>query len=288
MNINNTNLHEYLTFNKRDKITLNSADAKRLQLAEFLDNYSTSNENRILYHITTTYKYFNRDYSEHDVNTFFRNLYTKYLLPYLHRPHRYTTTRQRQIQPLCLSFIDEHRNPHIVSNQNTISKYDRINYALELESAIDYSIEKSFESKPHYLFLEHPLHHHSILSVHPEQVPRMNKLCGSNTLVVFKNEFKNIPLTLSQELSIHNRKIIKTSFIRECEAMTLLYASKNLYNYPEFQIYPDSIKRNNNTKNKIYTLTDKKYRNLVHTRIHTDPSDINTNMHDVLRNTLAI
>jgi hypothetical protein len=283
--INNQTLKEYLTFNKKDKQTLSTVDAKRYQLAKFIEDYSTDNEKRTLYHITITYKYYNRGYTEDDVNIFFRNFYIKYLLPYLHKPHKYTTTRQRLVQPLCLSFIDEHTNPHIIKSMKPV---DRIRLAMAFENSIDYTAENNFNLNERKLFIEHPLHHHSIISVHPEQVQRMNKLLGTNTLVIYKNNFKDKPLTLSQELSIHNRKIIKTSHIRQCDSLTLLYASKRLYDYQEFQVYPDTLKRRNNYANKIYTGTDKSLRNIVHTRIHLDPSDINTSMHDVLKNTLAI
>jgi hypothetical protein len=75
--INNQTLKEYLTFNKKDKQTLSTVDAKRYQLAKFIEDYSTDNEKRTLYHITITYKYYNRGYTEDDVNIFFRNFYIK-------------------------------------------------------------------------------------------------------------------------------------------------------------------------------------------------------------------
>ena len=65
------------------------------------------------------------------------------------------------------------------------------------------------------------LHHHAILAVHHENVDRVRTLVGTNTL---SNNFSHK---------------IMTSYLRECSADTLLYASKMLHRYPDFLSFPD-------------------------------------------------
>ena len=67
------------------------------------------------------------------------------------------------------------------------------------------------------------LHHHAILAVHPNTLSRMNAMIGDN----------KIPLR-----SRWASKVM-TTHIRECEAMTTLYATKKLKKYPEFLSFPD-------------------------------------------------
>jgi hypothetical protein len=190
---------------------------------------------------------------------------------------RYSTNRQRQFQPICLTFIDEHTKPHRYKLLN--ESKDKIRLEALKEYDIDYSNENNFLLKPKPKYVEYPLHHHCIIAIHKDHLLRFNKFIGTNTLV------RN-PIHENNE----NKKylsVIKTSDIRPCNAMRLLYASKKLYKYPEFQLFPPSYKRRNNV-NKIYTKTDPKLRSIVTTRIHTDPSDINTPMISVQKNVKSI
>jgi hypothetical protein len=69
------------------------------------------------------------------------------------------------------------------------------------------------------------LHHHAILCVHPDTVDFFKKLSNENP----------IPNNL-----MHTKKIC-TSHIRECEPMTLLYASKMLNRFPDYLSFPDRL-----------------------------------------------
>jgi len=69
------------------------------------------------------------------------------------------------------------------------------------------------------------LHHHAILAVHSGTVTRMQTMIGEN----------NIPLR-----PLYASKVM-TTHIRECEAMTTLYATKSLKKYPEFLSFPDRL-----------------------------------------------
>lgn len=69
------------------------------------------------------------------------------------------------------------------------------------------------------------LHHHAIVAVHPETYQTLSGLEGENTIPI-RSKFA--------------RKVM-TTFVRECDPMTVLYASKMLDNYPEFLSFPDRL-----------------------------------------------
>ncbi len=73
------------------------------------------------------------------------------------------------------------------------------------------------------------LHHHAILAVHPETLDRINQFIGLNTFP--KTKFSN--------------KVMSTD-LKECDAATVLYASKMLDKHPEPLMFPDSFKRHHN------------------------------------------
>lgn len=73
------------------------------------------------------------------------------------------------------------------------------------------------------------LHHHAILAVHPETLDRINQFIGLNTFP--KTKFSN--------------KVMSTDF-KECDAATVLYASKMIDKYPDPLMFPDSFKRHHN------------------------------------------
>lgn len=73
------------------------------------------------------------------------------------------------------------------------------------------------------------LHHHAILAIHPETLDRINQFIGLNTFP--KTKFSN--------------KVMSTDF-KECDAATVLYASKMIDKYPDPLMFPDSFKRHHN------------------------------------------
>lgn len=66
------------------------------------------------------------------------------------------------------------------------------------------------------------LHHHAILAVHPETVEMIDKVVGTDTLVGKRFTHK-----------------VRTTYLRQCDAQTLLYAAKKMNKYPEYQSFPD-------------------------------------------------
>jgi len=267
---------KYLTLSRIDKVNLNNIDKEKISLIEFISQIK-SDQNRTLFHMTITYKqYADRIYTEKDVNIFFKNMYLHHLLPYLHKPYRFTTNRQREYQPICLTFIDEHNKPHYLKD-NFLTIEDKLRREITKENESNYLVENEFLYDPKPTYIEYPLHHHCIIAIHQEQLKRFSKFIGTDTLVVKSSE---------QEKYKDSLGIIKTSDIRPCEPMRLLYASKKLNKYPEFQIFPNSFKRRNNT-NKIYDGTNKNIRKIVSTTIHEDPSDINTPIRKVRINVNA-
>ena len=69
------------------------------------------------------------------------------------------------------------------------------------------------------------LHHHAILAVHPSTISRIQTMIGENCIPL-RNKWASK---------------VMTTHIRECEAMTTLYATKQLKRYPEFLSFPDRL-----------------------------------------------
>ena len=92
-----------------------------------------------------------------------------------------------------------------------------------LTESYDYSVHSEYAAR---------LHHHAILAVHHENVNRIRTLIGTNTLS-----------------SNFSHKIM-TSYLRECSADTLLYASKMLHRYPDFLSFPDRSMSETNLRSR--------------------------------------
>jgi hypothetical protein len=191
--------------------SLSQIDKKRLSLT--LQMFSYTYENRTLFHVTTTYKKFeDRVYKEKDVNIFFTNFYLKKLVPYLTQTKNYNRDRHRHKQPICFSFIDEHR----MNNVRTVLFDHRTH---QMKETYDTPVR---------------LHHHSIIAVHNDNVDRMKRLIGENTVS-----------------NSHFSPIMLTSDIKQCDPIVLLYSSKKLREYPDFQSFPDRLKSSLIDKQKI-------------------------------------
>lgn len=172
----------------------------RLGLTEMI-HLKSIQEDRTLFHLTLTYKpYQDRIYQESDVNKFFIKFYTQYLLPHLLGTRR--IQNKRELQPICLAFIDEHEMKPV--------KVSRLIDTGELRDCHEFPAR---------------LHHHAILAVHPSNVEVMQNLVGTNTLN--SGEFSHK---------------VMTSDLKECDAKRLLYASKMMKRYPDFLSFPDRMK----------------------------------------------
>lgn len=73
------------------------------------------------------------------------------------------------------------------------------------------------------------LHHHSILAVDDYSRDKIESLVGVDTL--------------SNGYFTHK---IMTSDIKQCDALRVVYASKMLWKYPDFMMFPDSFQRHRN------------------------------------------
>ncbi len=126
---------------------------KQDALIQTLEQY----QDRSLFHLVLTYKPFqDKTYSEHSINKFFTKFYLRYFLPYLFGHKNYHRNSNRQFQPICFAFIDEHEPiPTRIPITNDLA-------------IIEYSER---------------LHHHAILAIHPDHLDQMNTLIGTNTLV---------------------------------------------------------------------------------------------------------
>jgi hypothetical protein len=190
-----------------DQIQLSQDHHQRLGLTRMFHDYEL--ENRVLFHMTVTYKMpLKYQYSNQQFNSFFCNFYTKFFLPALIGTRNYHTKSKRPLQPICYAFLDEH--------ESTPTVLDRI-------------------TGTQVVFPER-LHHHAILAVHPNTIARMSSLVGEN----------RVPLDMkspSEDWTDRTRCAFKvmTTQIRECEAMTTLYATKCLKKYQDFLSFPDRL-----------------------------------------------
>lgn len=118
------------------------SESIRLSLTEYFYNL-VQNQNRSIFHLTTTYKsYQDRTYKQSDIDRFFINFYTRYLLPLVLNTKNIHTVTKKSIQPITFTFTDEHL--------------------------------QSFHSDR--------LHHHSILCIHPDTLNFFQSLPEDNPI----------------------------------------------------------------------------------------------------------
>ena len=131
---------------------LSSSQQMRFHLAKFTQELEHQS-NRHLFHLTLTYKPFeDYSYSPKNTNDFFIHFYTKHFLPFLLNTKNFQRIKYREMQPICLAFLDEHESQ--VSTQKYLNT-------------------SRFSAR---------LHHHAILAIHSDTLDRMQTLIGENTL----------------------------------------------------------------------------------------------------------
>lgn len=175
--------------------------------------YKKELEGRTLYHLVLTYKpYGDRDYSESDCNKFFKTFYLQKFLPYLLGSRNFNRDNKRHLQPECYAFIDEHAH----------------------KPKIIWKPKPYGELEPRGEFADR-LHHHGILAIHPDTKESMDKMLGENT---FSNN------GFSQK--------IMTSYLRKCDPMCLLYASKCMDKYPDYMSFSGIKSVKNKARDDYY------------------------------------
>ena len=146
INLERIKWNQYLTNEFQRYPSTHKTNLERLSLTEYFHNQMYQ-ENRTLFHMTITYRpYQERIYSPKDVNTFFINFYTKYLLVKLLGTRKINKPHLRLIQPITFTFIDEH-------SQDKFKKDNQ---------------------------LPDRLHHHSIISVHESNTSFFRRLKENN------------------------------------------------------------------------------------------------------------
>jgi hypothetical protein len=172
-----------------DQIKISSDHRKRLALTRLFHQYQQ--ENKILFHLTVTYKpYQERTYTAKITNDFFINFYLKSFLPLVMKSKNYHTPSKRQYQPICFAFLEEHEQ----------------------------------KVSPNGKVFPDRLHHHAILAVHPSTYLSLLPYLGE-CRIPLKTKF--------------SRKVM-TTHLRECEPMTLLYATDQFEKYgKDFLSFPD-------------------------------------------------
>ena len=143
---------QYLSKSATSIKDLSSSQQMRFHLAKFTQELEHQS-NRNLFHLTLTYKPFeDYSYSPKNTNDFFIHFYTKHFLPFLLNTKNFQRIKYREMQPICLAFLDEHESQ--VSTQKYLNA-------------------SRFSAR---------LHHHAILAIHSDTLDRMQTLIGENTL----------------------------------------------------------------------------------------------------------
>jgi len=143
---------QYLSRSATSIKDLTNAQLMRFHLASYIHDIKNQS-NRHLFHLTLTYKPFeDYSYSAKNTNDFFIHFYTKHFLPFLLSTKNVQRSKNREMQPICLAFLDEHESR--VSSQT-------------------YMHTNRFSAR---------LHHHAILAIHTDTLDRMQSLIGENTL----------------------------------------------------------------------------------------------------------
>ena len=150
---------QYLSKSATSIKDLSSSELERFHLTKYVHDQKYQS-NRHLFHLTLTYKPFeDYSYSPKNTNDFFIHFYTKHFLPFLLNTKNYQRSKYREMQPICLAFLDEHESN--VSTQKYLNT-------------------SRFSAR---------LHHHAILAIHTDTLDRMQSLIGENTLA--SNRFSN-------------------------------------------------------------------------------------------------
>ena len=151
---------QYLSRSATSIKDLSSSQQMRFHLAKFTQELE-HHSNRNLFHLTLTYKPFeDYSYSPKNTNDFFIHFYTKHFLPFLLNTKNFQRIKYREMQPICLAFLDEHESQ--VSTQKYLNT-------------------SRFSAR---------LHHHAILAIHADTLDRMQTLIGENTLASNKFSYK--------------------------------------------------------------------------------------------------
>ena len=140
---------KYLSKSAASIKDLSSSKQMRFHLAKYAQELQHQSSKH-LFHLTLTYKPFaDYSYSPKNTNDFFIHFYTKYFLPFLLNTKNIQRSKYRELQPICLAFLDEH------------------------ESRVSSMQTSRFSAR---------LHHHAILAIHADTIDRMQSLIGENTL----------------------------------------------------------------------------------------------------------
>ena len=143
---------QYLSKSATSIKDLSSSQLMRFHLATYIHDIKHQS-NRHLFHLTLTYKpYADYSYSPKNTNDFFIHFYTKHFLPFLLNTKNFQRSKYREMQPICLAFLDEHESQ--VSTQKYLNT-------------------SRFSAR---------LHHHAILAIHADTYDKMQTLIGENTL----------------------------------------------------------------------------------------------------------
>jgi hypothetical protein len=130
----------------RDQIT--PIEQQRLEWTQYMQKQV--NEGRTLFHLVLTYKTFaGEDHTEKWANQNFVEFYTKAFLPKLMGTRNYNRPHHRDVQPICIAFLEAHASKPI-EGMDSSGNYDC----------------RFFDR----------LHHHAILAVHPDNVEVMRQL----------------------------------------------------------------------------------------------------------------
>ena len=149
--------------------------------------------------------------------------YKLYHLSITYKPQNYELTTER-VDSCFIKFHTQYLLPKSLGTRNI-----HHNHCKRIQPIVFAFLDEHDPDKSKFTTGESPikLHHHAIYAVHPDAIAWFDEHIGENTFSILNQD--STPFL--------------TSYLRDCEAMTVLYASKMLETYPEYQMYPDKWKR---------------------------------------------
>ena len=176
------------------------------QMLEFTRYFKKQElEGRKLFHLSVTYKPY--DESRYDKKNYKDN-----------SPYGAKKTNEYFINFYTKNFL-----PFLMNTRNYNSPPKRMIQPICYSFLDEHEMKRVFINGVPSFRLK--LHHHAIVAVHPETYQRMCDLEGENAIPI-RSRFASK---------------VMTTFVRECEPMTVLYACKMMQRYPDFLSFPDRL-----------------------------------------------
>lgn len=151
---------------------------------------------------------------------------TLYHMSITYKPFGGRLYTEKDVNTFYINFYTKEFLPHLMGTRNYTTSRMKSLQPITFCFVDEHSHKAIKVDKGEGYTFPDRLHHHAILALDESTVKQMNYL-------LYENSLANTGFTYK----------IMTSDIKQCEAQTVLYASKMLKKYPDFMSFPDTFKR---------------------------------------------